>query len=117
MLVLFRVRPVAIPILEINAEILDRLAGQLCNHPRGNLLRYRAGWEPESSRESALDRRVISQRLPRELTQPFTGGRPEQMGASVKRVHRLAAGGIPRIGSAKSSIRFAQVRGCVADFS
>jgi hypothetical protein len=86
--VFIRVGPRAVAVLEVDAEVLDRLARQLVDDARVHGL----GEHPQPQR--LIQRRgigrVLGERAPRHLAQLRRGVGAEQVAASVDHVHRLA---------------------------
>ena len=89
--VLLGVGAVAVPVLEINAEVLHRLAAQLFSNPvvhRGRQLRR----ETDGGSEGLRVRCILVEGAQREVAELARRVGAEQVGATVYRVHGLAGG-------------------------
>ena len=118
--VLFGVRTIAVSVLEIDPEILDRLARQLFDQPRVEAVRrprVRSPTQPPASRR----RRVLVERPQGHRAQLLRRIGGEEMRAAVDGVHGLARGRIAGIaignglvGCGQRRCEFVQRRGCEA---
>ena len=82
------VRAVAVAVLEIQPEVLDRLALQLFGHAGMDAGR-RVRCEAEDGRERARIRRMFLEHAQRRRAEPRGRVRLEQVRAAVNRVNRL----------------------------
>ena len=64
--VLFGVGPVAVAVLEVDAEVLDRLAPQLVDDARANRWRGVAASRPSARAQASRRRRVLVERRQRQ---------------------------------------------------
>jgi hypothetical protein len=95
--VFFIVRPIAVAVLEVDPEVLDRFPPQLLHDSSsddiGEVVR---AIEFEDARESRAIRRVLVERRERHGTKPGCGIRAKEMRSPIDCVHRLAIAGLAR---------------------
>ena len=89
MAVLLRVETNPVAVLEIDAEVLDRLAPELVLHARVDRFGER-GREVDGAREILRRGRVLLERAQCQGSQALRGVGVEQMSAPVDGMHRLA---------------------------
>jgi hypothetical protein len=96
-IVLLFVGTMAVAVLEVDAEVLDRLAAELVGNPQAQHVReaYGTASEVERGLERRTIGRVFIQGGKRECAQPRGHVRLEQVRTAIEGVHRL-----PRIGLA-----------------
>jgi hypothetical protein len=87
--IFLRIGPCAEAVLEIDAEILDRLARQLVDDPRMDAVSER-GVESKCLRQRRRRRRVFVERFERGRAELLRDIRRKQVRAAVDRVDRLA---------------------------
>ena len=105
--VLLRVRTVAVAILEVGPEVLDRLAAE----PLGDTGVNRDAEvlpQPHRRREVRGSGGVLFESPQRQRSQPGGDVGLEEVRAAVDRVDRLAASGIARLGPGKFEVRATQ---------
>ena len=88
MSILFVVRTIPVTVLEVDAEVFDRLPLQFLEDARIDRGSDRRR-QPDRIRECVRVRRVIAKRALRKSAQLHGGIRLEQMRAAVDRVHGL----------------------------
>src|SRR5207245_3167329 len=112
--VLLGVAADSVAVLEIDAEVLHRFALQLLLDPRVDDLGD-AGIDPDRLRESAGVRRVLRERLEREVSELLRGVALEQVRATVDGVHGLAGPGLARIVARERILLRLQARADLAE--
>src|SRR5207244_7559569 len=85
---------IAVAVLEVDAEILDRLAPELLDDARVDEVRERTR-QKERAREDIRRRSEFGERVERERSQAGRGGGVREGRAAVDRVRRLASAGLP----------------------
>ena len=102
------VRTVAVAVLEVDAEILDRLARQLLADAGVDRRQRRMVADAERRAERRGVGRVVVHRLLRDAPDLGRGVEGEQLSAAVDRVHRLPARSLARVGGGKREVRFGE---------
>ena len=104
--ILFGIGPRAVAVLEIDAEVLDRLARQLLHDARVDRRRER----PQAQRhiQSARVRGVLGERAASHLAQLRRGVGAEQVAAAVDHVHGLPARRVAGVERHERQVRSAQ---------
>src|SRR5207253_4231182 len=112
--VLLGVAADSVAVLEIDAEVLHRFALQLLLDPRVDDLGD-AGIDPDRLRESGGVRRVLRERLEREVSELLRGVALEQVRATVDGVYGLAGPGLARIVARERILLRLQARADLAE--
>ena len=86
--VLFRIRAVAVAVLEVDSEILDRLALELRAHALVNVMREFGG-NPEHGVEGIRGGRMLVHETERDVAKLARRVRPKEMPAAIDGVNRL----------------------------
>jgi hypothetical protein len=107
--VLFIVAARAIPVFEVDAEVLDRLAREFLAHTRVDAFGQLAIVEAERSRQFVGIPRVFLERLTRDSAQFLRRVGREEMRSAVYGVDRLPPIGVARIAEGHVAIALAEV--------
>ncbi len=87
---------IAVAVLEVDAEVFDRLPPELLDDARIDHVGERAR-QAEYAREGLRTRGELGERVERERSQPGGGVGVKKVRAPVDRMDRLASAGLPRI--------------------
>src|SRR5687768_12647918 len=109
MAVFFVVRPVAIPVFEVDAEILHRFASQLLDHARPYGFREFATLYTQRRGERRRIRRILLERRQRQRPQLARGVGSKEVGTAINGVDRLPILGLAGPGPSRRGIDLAQV--------
>src|SRR5262245_24547789 len=101
MSVLFRVGSIAVAVLEIEPEVLDRLTPELLDDAGADRV---AVVEAQRARQRLAVRRMLVQRLQRQLAKPRRGVAFEEVGTAVDGVHRLPIATLTGIGACECQV-------------
>src|SRR5262245_43743876 len=116
--ILVFVWPDAVSVLEVDAQILDRLGGQLTQYSLVDLCRD-AGLQVQRFGELRLRPAVGIQRLPGLVGPPADRSGVVAVSGHIDRMHRLAAAAVPGVSRREGCVRIGKpcvelVRECVA---
>jgi len=114
-IVFFGVGPVAVPVLEVDSKILDRLAGEFVANAPVYRRESRMVRDAKRGAERGRFRRVLIHRAESDGAEPGNRVRLEELRAAVNGVHRLAAGTLTGVGFGERQIRFAERCRCLGE--